>query len=275
MAEDHWKNTFLNLMPGPGRPPWCPSREDGAFMLALAGRGLRTAGAHVRILVLGVTPEVIQLDWPPLAHIVAADASRAMIGSIWRPHGSVRSSVVCARWQDLPFPDAAFDAVCGDGSLNALPDLADYGTVLREVGRVMRAEGALVLRCFIRPDRMESAEQVVARARAGAFPTTSAFRLHFAFALAEAEGSIGLAAMRDAFNALVSDRDALAQATGWPRGEIDRVDFDKDSRIRLTFPRQSHLAALAGPHFVIERSERGTYTQSEQCPTLLFRTRPT
>ena len=270
MAQDHWKKACINLMPG--RPPWSPSREDGMFMREFAGLALER-DADSRLLVLGVTPEMIQLDWPPAAHMVAVDSSPAMIASTWRPHRSLRSSVVCARWQDMPLPTAAFDAVVGDGSLNALSSLDHYGQVLRQVARVLKPGGVFVLRCFVRPDKIETPEHVLAQARAGAFPTTAAFRMRFAFAVTGTDGSIALARMRDTFNALAPDRDDLARAAGWPRDHIDRVDVDKDSGVKLTFPTQSQFVALAKPFFELESSMRGTYLLSDQCPTQLFRPR--
>jgi SAM-dependent methyltransferase len=268
MASDPWKHTLLNLMPG--RPPWCPSREDGLLMREMANRALGSSGKGPRVLVLGVTPQIIQLDWPHDAELAAVDSSSSMIASNWRLHRCLASFVVCARWQVLPFANASFDAIVGDGSLNALPDLDEYGKVLHQAARALRPGGALVLRCFIKPKRMEAPEQVVLQARQGGFSTTSEFRLRFAFAAADAGGRVALAQLRDSFNALVADRGDFARATGWPRQEIDYVDIDKDSRIGLTFPTGSQLQALSEPFFRIERLERGTYAQSEHCPTILF-----
>lgn len=269
MAEDHWKNTTLNLKP-PVRPPWHPSREDAAFMREWTSPILEKTPVP-RVLVLGVTPEIVKLAWPPGAHIVGIDSSPAMIASLWQRNASALSHVACARWQLMPLKDAQFDAVVGDGSLNALSSLEEYGKVLGEVSRVLKPEGALVLRCFVRPPHAETPERVLFKAMEGQLPTTAAFRLRFAFAVADADGSIGLAALHDAFNALVPDRDALARITGWPRQDIDRVDTDKGSRVRLTFPTQSQLVSLSEPIFRIEVSARGTYTQAEHCPTFLFR----
>ena len=269
MADDHWKNTTLNLKP-PVRPPWHPSREDAAFMREWTSPVLEKASLR-KVLVLGVTPEIVQLNWPPGAHVVAIDSSPAMIASLWHGNASVPSHVACARWQLLPVKDAQFDAVVGDGSLNALSSLEEYGKVMGEVSRVLKSDGVFVLRCFVRPPQIETPERVLSKAMEGEFPTTAAFRMRFAFAMADADGSIGLAALRDAFNALVPDRDALARLTGWPRQDIDRVDTDKDSRVRLTFPTQSQLVSLSEPVFRVEDSARGTYTQAEHCPTFLFR----
>jgi SAM-dependent methyltransferase len=269
MADDHWKNTTLNLKP-PVRPPWHPSREDAAFMREWTSPVLAKASVQ-KILVLGVTPEIVQLGWPPTAHIVGIDSSPAMIASLWQGNASTLSHVTCARWQLMPFKDAHFDAVVGDGSLNALSSTEEYGKVLGEVSRVLKPEGVLVLRCFVKPPHVEPPERVLLKAMEGEFPTTAAFRLRFALAVADADGSIGLAALHDAFNALVPDRDALARVTGWPRQDIDRVDTDKDSRVRLTFPTQAQLVSLSESSFKIKDSARGTYTQAEHCPTFLFR----
>lgn len=269
MPEDHWKRTHLNLMPG--RPPWRPNGEDQKFMREMAGQALGRSRKDARLLVLGVTPDIIQLDWPNDTHIVAIDSSPGMIASTWRPNATARSSIVCARWQDMPLTDAAFDAVVGDGSLNALPDLSQYGEVLRQAARVLKPGGVLVLRCFLRPDPAARPEHIVSTALSGAFPNTSAFRLPFAFSLTGPDGSVGLAHLRELFNTLVPDREGFARATGWPREDIDKVDIDKDSQVRLTFPTEPQLISLSRSLFEIERLAHGTYTQSEYCPTVLFR----
>lgn len=268
MAVDHWKYTTLNLKP-PVRPPWHPSREDAAFMREWTSPVLEKTSVR-KVLVLGVTPEIVQLEWPACAHVVGIDSSPAMISSLWPGTASALAHVICARWQQIPVKDAQFDAVVGDGSLNALPGVEQYRHVLSEVSRVLRPGGVLVLRCFVRPAHIETPERVLSKALEGEFPTTAAFRLRFAFAVADADGSIGLATLHDAFNELVPDRDALARITGWPRRDIDRVDTDKDSRVRLTFPTQSQLIALSEPVFRIKDTARGTYTQAEHCPTFLF-----
>ncbi len=73
MADDHWKNTTLNLKP-PVRPPWHPSLEDAAFMREWTSPVLEKASVR-KILVLGVTPEIVQLNWPAGAHLVGINSS--------------------------------------------------------------------------------------------------------------------------------------------------------------------------------------------------------
>jgi SAM-dependent methyltransferase len=269
MAEDNWNKTHLKAMPV--RPPFGPSEDDAAFMLEMTAPSL-SAAREPAVLVLGVTPRVVHLDWPDGANIAAVDSSPGMVAA-FAPHPALPSKAICAPWQEMPLDGGAFNAVVGDGSFNSLPRLRDYKPAFKEVARILKPEGVLVLRFFVRPEPQEAPEQLVALARAGAFPSTAAFRLRFAMALTEADGSVGLSSLWDAFQRLAPDRDQLAQETGWPRGDIDRVDVDQDSRVRFTFPTLSQLASLAEPEFAVQHIERGTYTQAEHCPTVLFRPR--
>lgn len=269
MAEDNWNKTHLKAMPV--RPPFGPSDEDAAFMRGMTAPIL-TASPEPAVLVLGVTPRVVQLDWPKRTSITAIDLSPGMVAA-FAPHPALPSKAICAPWQDMPFENGSFDAVVGDGSLNSIGDLGAYESTFREIARVLKPGSALVLRCFVRPEPQETAEQLLALARAGEFPTTAAFRLRFAMALTEPSGSVGLSAIWDAFQALVPERDELARATGWPRADIDRIDVDRNSKVRFTFLTLGQLEALAQPAFKVERLERGTYTQAEHCPTVLFRPR--
>jgi SAM-dependent methyltransferase len=268
MTQDGWSKTHLRAMKV--RPPFSPTEEDIAFVREMTAPAL--SGPACKVLVLGTTPALVQCDWPTGTEITAVDSSPGMVAS-FQPHPSLASRALCAEWQNLPLDGGVFDAAAGDGSLNSLPTLNHYPRVFAELARVLKPDGALVLRVFVRPREMESPDEVVAASRAREFPTTAAFRFRLAMALAGEDGSVALAALHEAFDALVPDREALAAATGWPRADIDRVDVDRDSKVRFTFPTLERLASLCAGAFAIARLARGTYTQSAECPTVLFRPR--
>ncbi|MCW8828928.1 MAG: class I SAM-dependent methyltransferase, partial [Gammaproteobacteria bacterium] len=135
--------------------PLRPTQEDGELLLALSAPAL-SESVCARLLVMGVTPEVVQLEWPSHVGLLAVDHSQEMIDSVWRPHHSIPSAVKQASWQSMPLEDDSVDSAVGDGCLTVLPSLADYESVFTEVARVLRPGGSLVLRCFIRPDTGES-----------------------------------------------------------------------------------------------------------------------
>lgn len=131
------------------RHPMIPSAEDVELVLRASFAHL-AATSDPKILVLGVTPALIQAPWPSTAKINAVDFDPAMIEMLWS-EDAVNASVTCADWRNLPFPDDHFDLVIGDCSFCALSSLDDYQPVLAELTRVKRSNAPLVFRFFIQP----------------------------------------------------------------------------------------------------------------------------
>lgn len=229
------------------------------------------AGKDAVLLVLGVTPELIAAEWPGQARMVAVDSSAGMIASLWRPNAGT-AEAICARWQDMPLDDASVSAAIGDASLNALPSFQEYPLVLRQLARVMRPGGVLALRCFLRPEQPDSPAEVAARTLSGEFDTISAFRFRLAIALAGADGAVSLGDLPPVIDRLFPDRDALAEATGWPRGEIDSTDKISGS-IPATFPTEAEVMRAAEPWFEPVAIRTADYSEAELCPTLVWRRR--
>lgn len=267
-SPDPWKRSSLPTMPR--RSPWGPCAEDCLFLSEAVAPALAAAGGMPRVLVLGVTPEIVQLDWPDHATLVAVDSSAAMIDRLWHPHPVRPSEVILARWQDLPLADASVDAAVGDGSLNALTELDDYGVVAGQLARALRPSGRIALRCFVRPDGREDPESLMKVAEAGDFPTVGAFRLRLAMALTDDAGVLRVADLARTFIELMPDRDRLAAAARWSRVDIDRIDADIGSPLRFTFPTLDQLRDTISPHLALADRRHGSYTQAELCPTLLF-----
>lgn len=250
--------------------PWCPSPEDGRFLIEATAEALDRSRPSATVLILGVTPETLQLDWPGHADLIAADSSAEMIALDWRPHPRLPSSVVEARWQRLPLCDATAAATVGDASLNALPGFEDYAAVLEEVARVLKPGGVLALRMFLRGERAESCREVVDAAAAGAFPCGVGFRLRFAMAVAGESGILDFAHIPGRFDALVQDRAHLARLAGWSREDLDRIDIYGHNRTRINFPTETELRRLVEPRFALTELRYGHYDQAERCPTAVL-----
>lgn len=239
-------------------------------MLAATADALAAPGSSV--LILGVTPETVQINWPA-ASLVAVDASPSIIESMWRPNPRIPSRVVRAHWQDMPLDDASVDAAVGDGSFNALSDFDDLPAVLRELHRVLKPGGILAIRCFVKRPPMPSIDEIGAAALRGEFPHSAAFRMPFTLSMAGEGTLVKLAELHGEFQRLFPDRDHLARVTGWSRTDIDRADCDDGSEMRLNFPTLDQLAESVAPWFEIQGTSFGTYTQSQYCPTVAMRRR--
>ena len=250
--------------------PQRPVEEDGRLMLRLASPVLAGQLAP-GVLVLGVTPEIVQLPWPAGTTLTALDHSADMIASLWRPNARIDSRVARARWQSMPVKEGSTSLVAGDGSLNTLPSLRDYPDVLAELVRVLRPGGRLVLRCFLRPEQQEPIEAVAAAAFSGGIRSFSALKWRIAMALDGGSSfSVAVADIRAAFDRLFPDRDRLARASGWELRTLNAIDNYKDLATRFNFPTLTAMRAAVAPGFELAEVCHGHYELAGQCPTLLF-----
>ena len=248
--------------------PLRPSPEDGDLMMVLANPFLASS-PHPRVVVMGVTPEVVQLPWPVSTQLLALDHSAEMIAQVWSPHARIQSRVGQARWQAMPVDGGSVDVVVGDGSLNVLPQLDDYGAVLAEIARVLKPDGCLVVRCFVRPDEMESLSDVSRAALDGRVGSFHALKWRVAMALGgEGSFSVAVADIHAAFNRCFPDRNVLAERAGWMRETIDTIDAYRGAATRYTFPTMQAICSVASPLFEIEETRCGHYELKERCPTL-------
>ena len=108
-----------------------------------------------RVLLLGVTPEVRALATARASSVVAVDASLPMIKSVYSKADAPSdawSSAVQASWDHLPFKDASFDAVLGDGVCVFSGSASFNSSRLAYWARFLKpGRGVLAVRVFERP----------------------------------------------------------------------------------------------------------------------------
>jgi len=249
--------------------PLRPSPADAALMrgAALAHHG---PGAHdLQVCVLGVTPEVVGLDWPPGSTIRAFDHSADMVQKVWRPHPTLRCEVSLADWSELPLDHGTVDVFAGDNSLGALPSVVKCQDVLRELHRALKPTGVLCLRCFIAPELPETLQAIqeeVGRGRVGSF---HALKWRVAMALCPGpDHNVAVHRIVECFDSLFPDRQLLSHRQGWPVTVINTIDAYRDSDVRYTFFTWKALERVAAPWFSIQTMEYPDYELAERCPTV-------
>jgi len=77
------------------------------------------------------------------ANVSGVDIAPALVGSVQRLHPGVRTEVADVR--RLPFEPGTFDAVVSNSTLDHLATRADIAVAVRELHRVMRAGGHLLI----------------------------------------------------------------------------------------------------------------------------------
>lgn len=219
------------------------------------------------VLVLGVTPELVSMQLPSGSTVVAIDREPAMVDTLFVP-GPGRRALV-GDWLALPLPDASIDVAAGDGCLTlfAFPD--QHRAFTSELSRVVRPGGLVVLRLFAAPETPETLDDI--RAALPTIGSMDVLKWRIAMAIQSRERAVGVRAIRDAFDALVPDRAALAARTGWRREVIDHIDVYRDSPAVYSFPTVSEVRAVLAPTFVEVACHVPSYELGDRCPTLVLR----
>lgn len=130
-------------------PPLRPAAVDVEFLLASIQPLLQSAnrGRSLRVLVLGATPGFRALPWPAGTQLLIVDFSSNMLQQFWPgPPGET----LCSNWLDLTPEYGPFDLVLGDGWLYQLRWPEQQLSIVKILHRLMRPDGLLVSRFFVR-----------------------------------------------------------------------------------------------------------------------------
>jgi SAM-dependent methyltransferase len=122
-------------------------RHSDAINTALAERWL-PPGKVGRLLKTDAFDEAIGEGLAPIlalrAHsLVVVDAAKAALEAAGRRHPGLET--VYADVRSLPFPDASYDAVFSNSTLDHFETLDDVAVALSELRRVLRPDGCLVI----------------------------------------------------------------------------------------------------------------------------------
>jgi len=149
----HW-----NLLGSPLRPSAEDLQRYRTAWLDSLPHGI--PDRRIDILLLGVTPEIAQFPWAPASSLTAIDSSDGMVASVWPGDGPSRRAIL-GDWLRTPFSDASFDLVLCDGGLAVLNGLDRIAALSREMRRVLRSDGRMVVRHYSRPSPPESLADLV------------------------------------------------------------------------------------------------------------------
>jgi SAM-dependent methyltransferase len=255
--------------------PLRPNAEDLELCQAAIDGWRQTHEATPRALILGVTPELATLRWPPGTTVVGTDLSFPMIRVVW-PGSAAGDSVhrVAAQtnWGSLPLADGACDLGLCDGSFSAV-DRAAQTSVRRSVWRVLKPRATVLLRAYIRPDERETPDDVWEDLVAGRIGNFHAFKLRLLMAVCQPNGDARVADAWRFFDARCSSFDELARCVGWPVEVIRTIEAYNGQATAYWFPSLAEFRAEMADAFEEVACSWPSYELGERCPafTLLRR----
>ena len=258
--SERWKNVGS---------PTRPSQEDeqifSDLILSYLDLHLNT---QKQVMVAGVTPELINnILWPSNVNLHAFDASAGMIQQNWSPPATLSAQVTQSDWRNLPLENSSIDLIIGDGIFTALGGDEKMIEVLKEFKRVLKKDGKIVFRNFIRPEKTEKTEKVVSDAKNGRITNFGSLKWRLAMSLIDENISIVQPKkIHETFVYYFVDRDALSQISGWSLEQIATIDSYKEMEALFYFPTIEALSTTFKQFFHIDETRQGSYELAECCP---------
>ena len=249
-------------------PPLRPAASDIEYLRASVSRlSPRMSSA----LLLGVTPEVAEMNWPLPCKLVAVDKSEGMVNAVWPGDTPTRRALV-GDWLALELPEAPFDLVVGDGVFSILDFPEGYGRLAAALAQVVKPGGLLSVRLFCRLEPSEELAQVFSALFDGAIGNFHIFKWRLAMALqGDATRGVRLADIWSTFCEHSGGVAEVAKRCGWPEPVVATIEGYRDVEERYTFSTEPEVVdSLAGGFEHIETWRPG-YELGERCPHLTFR----
>ncbi len=257
------------------RWPLRPSSEDIRFMESeVATWAAAHSESSPNILLLGVTPEIADMQLPAASSLTAVDSSMAMARAVWPGNIPGKRQVSCGNWLALPLRHSACSVIIGDGSMNCLPYPDGYRKLAAEVCRVLSNEGIFILRCYIQPAVQERRDDVFADIFREPIPSFHHFKFRILMAMQQSP-HVGIAVdevYRDWADRNIDPR-ALTSRTGWEQSAIDTIELYRDSATVHTFPTLAEYRSVLGDFFDEVSQFNLPSNLGERCPILVLKPR--
>lgn len=224
------------------------------------------------VLLLGVTPEIVNIHWPERTRLFAIDKNMDMLISIL-PHSTpfIQPIALAADWLNLPIKSASFDLVIGDGCYNLLA-WSGYACLTKAIKSLLNHEGVFILRFFLRPEHNESLDIIKEKIINQNFNSFSAFKLKLLMTLQnDVNKGVCLKEVWDCwdkhFKKIVF---AYQHKLGWSDDTVNVINNYKNKHVFYTFPTLIEV----NNHFKKYLRENEMFIPSYQlgvhCPTFKY-----
>jgi len=246
-------------------PPLRPCPEDIKVMESHVTQWMDDSSAdNCNVLLCGVTPEIVEMNWPAGTRLWAVEKSRTMIEEVWPAKESKTKQPLQAEWTRLPFGPDSFDIVIGDGCFTSLEYPRLQLVFLESLRRVLQRNGLLIMRFFVQRDEPEQPDDIfrdLLEDRIGSFHIMK-WRLAMSLQESASEG-VGV-------NDIWEVWDEAGITTDWPAHAVNTIDTYKGSDHRLIFTSLREIRELLSTSF-----EQLAYIEpgnelGERCPILVY-----
>jgi Methyltransferase domain len=258
-------------------PPARPHRSDIACMRTMLLERIASwpVAGRIKVLVLGVTEEIVGMDWPRGTDITAVDRSEGMIEAFWPGDIAGQRRLVRADWMALPFEPGTFHFVLGDNVFNALDYPQGYRDLADALDKIIRPEGLCIVRVLCQAQPKENIREIVASYDAGEITEFYGFRFRVQSA-SQASVTEGLYTSKEAIDRTMEEHGLrmidVYEKTGFqpPRPPPSLAQPSKPmapmSPYKVTFPTPEEFLQAIAHRFGVVDVRHGDHPLAHRTP---------
>lgn len=222
---------------------------------------------QIKLLIFGVTPELINMDWPFTTTITAVEKSPKMIDTLWEE--GQNKQVVCGNWLEYTSCDK-WNLSLGDGvhcSLN--PD--EQKQLFAKAYELIEDNGISIFRFFVLHENLDR-DSLFEQLQSGQISSFHSFKIRLAMSLQETpQQGIQVSKVFECWKRANIDVEELMNKTGWSKETINTISFYKGKDTVYYFTTLDGLLSLAQNYFVVEDIQTPNYPSGEVFPTVVFK----
>ena len=260
-VSKHWKFQ---------QEPLSPSLEDLQVIDLAVGAWFKKSKRPPRVLILGVTPQFLRINWPKRTKITAIDCSEAMIDSVWP---GKKKDAILGNWRSMTLANHSIDIALCDGGFAFLDYPTGQKSVVNQLARVLAADGIFLSRFYLPPKRKEKADNVLADFRSGNIKNVAILKMRLAMSLQRtSKGGVVLQDIWNILNYHCPDFEQIAKKLEWKLQTLATLENYRNNKTRFYFPRLYEVERLfqATKAFRILSRVQPSYLMGEQYPTVII-----
>ncbi len=267
---DHWYH-LADMWRFVG-PPLRPTYEDTQKREQFVDTWCQKTGiCNPKCLLLGVTPEIVEMRWPPDKQVFALDCNDRMIKHVYPGHNREGFHVLQGDWACLPILNHQFDLVLGDGCYVMFDYKNGFSYLSESIRDALKPNGKFMIRFFIQPAKKETPDQVFSDLIKGKIWNFHLFKWRLAMALHnDVITGVALSKVWRIWDEMKIDSQFLADIMHWPIESIYTIQAYQYSNKKYTFPTKNELYAALSPYFRISEYIVPSYECGERFPTLVL-----
>jgi SAM-dependent methyltransferase len=248
-------------------PPLRPGPDDLDHYLAEIRRW-RPAGSGHRVMVMGATPGLHDLSWPPGTKLVAVDKSAFMLERLW-PGGP--ETTRCEDWTTMSLPDGSRDIALTDLGLCFVRN-SRQAALASTLGRILAPGGLFIARHICAAGAARDFDRVMRDFLSGKLHNSSELKMRLALALAGERARVRLGDIWARYDDAIPDRSKLPVLTGWSERELSRIEGYRDAGELYYFPGLQELErSFTGAGFEMAAQQIPNSAMREHTYLLTFR----